>query len=86
MAHPHIYDLLQVEKNIQQALFIMEDLGDDYANGSLSDAEMQTEDCLNLMEGIAEAYGDPGFRDCVNFRRAEIIDACQRLLTLLTKS
>jgi hypothetical protein len=52
-------------------------------NGDIAHVEMMTEDCLNLMEGIAEAFADPGFRDVVNYRRAQIVAACEQLLDLL---
>jgi hypothetical protein len=46
--------------------------------------EHNTDDALNLMEGIAEAFDDPGFRDAINFRRAEIVEQCRKLLAILT--
>jgi hypothetical protein len=46
--------------------------------------EHNTDDALNLMEGIAEAFADPGFRDAINFRRADIVEQCRKLLALLT--
>ena len=47
--------------------------------------ESQIDECLTIMEaGIPAAFMDPGFRDCVNFRRADIVEQCRKLLVLLT--
>jgi len=54
-------------------------------DGDIFQAAMSIDDMLNIMEiGIPEYLRKPGYIDCVNFRRADIVEQCRRLLALLT--
>ena len=53
--------------------------------GDIMQVEMSIDNMLAIMElGIPKYYTDPGYVDCVNFRRADIVEQCRKLLVLLT--